>query len=563
MGQIKIRHFYFRIIILLIIGFSCSTVDAQRSFQTKIDSVKLLMKEDLPADTLGAIYSNLGSYYYKCDSLVQAIIYRKKAAAIYLENNNLEKYIQNLESIGVYYSFMNDYKQSLKYFLDALAILDRLNSHSFDYYTLIQNIGITYVEAEDAEKGIPFLNKSMEFFEKDTLSSNREGYLIVNYIDLGSTYNELNVTDSAFLYFSKALSAAKKFNITEYSGGVLVNLGDLYGKLKVYDKSKSFYEQARNEFKKNHDDRGYWHTIYGLAVDEKSLGNTAMAIQLLDSTTDYFKKSGDLEYLRDAYNQLSKIYEGQNEISKAFAYYKLCSEIKDSIVISDKKNKMTELQMQYELQKTEIENTNELALMQKENQLKIYKVYIIIGILIIGILFILLYLIRLRTKKRLMESKFANSQLEQKHLINEIEYKNKELENFALHIVHKNDFLDNIKTGLAELKDSTDKDNRQKIKSLSMQITQSLRRNKDLEKFQEKIDQVHGSFIKHLSVRFPDLTEKEKQLCVLLKLNLSSKEIATLNNISENAVVMARYRMRKKMGLNSEENLTEFIQKMN
>jgi tetratricopeptide (TPR) repeat protein/DNA-binding CsgD family transcriptional regulator len=560
--MVKEKKYFFnaRLILIVLIGFIASSGVAQTPLASKIDSIKnILKKEALSLDSSAALYSKLGVLYYKSDSLILAIVNKKKAAEICLQNNDLKKYSEHLETIGILYSLINDSKQSLKYFLDALKIRDKENKKDEHYYSLIQNIGITYVEAEEVQKGIPFLMNSLNFFEKDT-SSSRE-YLIVNYVDLGAAYGKMDIVDSAFYYYYKALAVSKKKNVSKHTGGVLVNLGDLYEKLKVYEKAKALYQEALELFKDNKDDRGYWHTIYGLAVAEKNLKNTDKAMGYLSEAVPYFKISNDLPYLRDSYKTLSEIYEGQNNIDKAFEYYKLCSEVKDSIVAGDQNSKMTELQMQYELQKTEIENTNEIALMKKENQLNLYKIYTIIGVLIIGFFFILSYVRRLQIKKKLMESQFENSQLESKHLQNEVEYKNKELENFALHIVHKNDFLETIKAGLSELKDNTDKDNLQKVKKLSFQITQSLRRNKDLEKFQERTDQVHGTFLKKLSEHFPELTEKEKRLCVLLKLNLSSKEIAILNNISENAVMMARYRMRKKMNLNSEENLTEFIKK--
>jgi len=560
MVYIKVYRFYTCIIIALALYLQVNSSVAQKSYLPLIDSLKSIAEQDISGDSLASVYSKIGGAYYESDSLVQAIIFKKKAAAIYLENNRPEKYSKNLEDIGVYYSFMNDYRQSLKYFLDALAVLDKQNNKTFNYFTLIQNIGISYVEADDIQKGISFLNTAMGFFEKDTTSENKE-YLIVNYVDLGTAYSLLDITDSAFIYFSKALSAAKKHNITKYSGGVLVNLGDLYVKLKVYDKAKSYYEEARSEFKKNHDDRGYWHTIYGLAVNEKLQGNIHYAISLLDSASNYFKESNDLGYLSDSYSQLSQIYEDQNDINNALKYFKLCSAVKDSIAASDEKNKMTELQMEYELQKTEIENNNQISLFQKESQLRMYKVYIIIGILIIALLAVGIYIVRLRSKKRLTESRLENAKLEQQQMTTHLEFKQKEMENLALYIMQKNEFLEQIKQGLGELRKTHDESNVSKIKNLSFKITQSLRKNKDMEKLSERIDQLHASFLKLLGERYPDLTEKEKRLCVLLKLNFSSKEISVLNNISENAVMMARYRMRKKMGINTEKNLTEFLQK--
>lgn len=545
------------LLFLLFVSFSAA---AQGTYLGKIDSLKSSLTEDISPDSTASVYSKLGVCYYRSDSLIQAIIYKKKAADIYKENNNPDKYSEHLETIGILYSFINDYKQSLKYFLDAIKILDEQNKKDDHYYSLIQNIGITYVEAEENNKGISYLINSLKFFEQDTSAD--KGYLVVNYLDLGVAYKNLELVDSAFYYYHKALSTAKKYDIIKYTAGILVNLGDLYHNLKVYDKAKTYYLEAVTEFRKAGDDRGYWHAVYGLAVTEKNLNNTTVAMDSLVKASGYFLKNNDFTYLRDSYKALSEIYEGKNDVSNAFKYYKLCSDIKDSIVISDQKSRMTEMQMQYELQKLEVANTNEISLLQKENQLKIYKVYIIIGLLLIGLLIIILYVFRLRSRKKLTEIRLNNIKLEQQQMELNLNYKQKELENLALYIMQKNEFLEQIKSDVGTLRKTSEPESHSKIKSISLKITQSLRKNKDLEKLKDRIDQVHAMFLKNLSVKYPELTEKEKRLCVLLKLNFSSKEISSLNNISENAVMMARYRMRKKMNVATDENLVEFLQKM-
>jgi len=538
----------------------CVAVSAQSLYSKKIGSLKALVTEDISPDSLASVYSKIGAVYYRSDSLIQAITYKKKAAEIYKNNNSWEKYSQTLETIGLLYSFINDFKQSLKYFLDAIKILDEQKMKDSHYYSLIQNIGITYVEAEENIKGIPYLTNSLKFFERDTLASKE--YLVVNYTDLGVAYKNIDQVDSAFYYYHKALAVAKKDSVSKQIGGILVNLGDLYEKLNVYNKSKAFYTEALKYFSNQHDERGYWHTVYGLAVVEKDLKNTTIAEDSLLKAIKYFLKSNDLGYLKDSYKSLSDIYEGKNDITKAFAYYKLCSEVKDSIAASDQKNRMTELQMQYELQKTEIANSNELTLLQKEDQLKIYKVYVVIGLLLIILLAVTFYVFRLRSHKKLAESRLDNVKLEQQHLEMNLNFKQKEMENLALYIMQKNEFLEQIKNDLGILKKTSDPESLTKIKTISLKITQSLRKNKDLEKLQDRIDQVHSDFLENLSKKYPDLTEKEKRLCALLKLNFSSKEISSLNNISENAVMMARYRLRKKMNVSSDENLVEFFQKM-
>jgi DNA-binding CsgD family transcriptional regulator/tetratricopeptide (TPR) repeat protein len=333
--------------------------------------------------------------------------------------------------------------------------------------------------------------------------------------------------------------------------------------LERYAEAAEYYNQALAYFDQKKDLRGYWHSQYSIAHLAQCRQNYVEAIAIYEKAVDAFAKSEDLSYLSDTYLNLSKIYRATGKPDKALDYYIKYSEIKSKISSGEVLSQMAQLEMQYDLEKMEQKNKLDIALINKEKQIITYRYYIISGLLLIGVLVLITLMYRRNTKKKLIEAKLINAELEQKNLEEEIKYSKKELESFALQIVHTNDFLLSIKKSLHDIKDSKDGDViSQKVREISFQITQSLRRNKDIEKLQERIDLVHSSFMKKLSEQFPQLTEKEKRLCVMLKLDLSSKEIAVLNNISENAVMMARYRMRKKMNMNSEENLVDFLQKI-
>ena len=97
------------------------------------------------------------------------------------------------------------------------------------------------------------------------------------------------------------------------------------------------------------------------------------------------------------------------------------------------------------------------------------------------------------------------------------------------------------------------------LSRLQYMISHSFNLDKDWDDFRIYFEQVHHRFFQELQARFKDLTAKELRLCALMKLNLSSKEIATILGISVNSVKMARYRMRKKIGVNSETDLTCFM----
>ncbi|MCZ2517916.1 helix-turn-helix transcriptional regulator, partial [Bacteroides fragilis] len=77
--------------------------------------------------------------------------------------------------------------------------------------------------------------------------------------------------------------------------------------------------------------------------------------------------------------------------------------------------------------------------------------------------------------------------------------------------------------------------------------------------FQSNFDRIHENFFRNLKEKFPDLTSGDLRLCALLRLNLPTKEIAKLMNISVRGVDAARYRLRKKLGLPPESSLTDFM----
>lgn len=77
--------------------------------------------------------------------------------------------------------------------------------------------------------------------------------------------------------------------------------------------------------------------------------------------------------------------------------------------------------------------------------------------------------------------------------------------------------------------------------------------------FETNFNELHEDFFKDILKNYPKLTSKDLKLCSYLKMNLTSKEIAPLMGISVRGVEVHRYRLRKKMGLNKKENLTNFL----
>ncbi|PLX20253.1 MAG: hypothetical protein C0599_09425 [Salinivirgaceae bacterium] len=167
------------------------------------------------------------------------------------------------------------------------------------------------------------------------------------------------------------------------------------------------------------------------------------------------------------------------------------------------------------------------------------------------------------SQKAYIESELKNTKILNESLESELEFQRRELTNLALNLVNKNEFLENVKNLVKEIKSTSEVKEKEKlIDKLLNQINQSMNIDKDRKTFYLHVEDTYDDFFVKLEQNFPTLTRKEKQLAALLRLNLSSKEIAHLQNISPKSVEMNRYRLRQKMNLEQGENLTEYINKI-
>jgi ligand-binding sensor domain-containing protein len=152
--------------------------------------------------------------------------------------------------------------------------------------------------------------------------------------------------------------------------------------------------------------------------------------------------------------------------------------------------------------------------------------------------------------------------LENEKLETEVSYKERELAAMALNITSKNEILDQIKTQLKGVSSSLTDDGKSSITPIIKLIDSNIRLDNDWKKFEFYFDQVHSDFLKSLRKNYPDLTSSQLKLCAYLKMNLSSKEIAMLMNVSVAGIEKSRYRLRKKFNLEHELMLSDFIQKI-
>jgi tetratricopeptide (TPR) repeat protein len=493
----------------------------------------------LESDTSASdVYVNLGNVYRARGNHALSLDYYFKAKRILemtLEEEPssievMQKLANTYSYIGVYYFYQLKYDQALGYYEESLKILEeirRLDPDAFSMYDqvkLFNNMAGLYIRAMDYDRAIEYYKTALELNDNET-----EIVLAASlYNNLGICYMEKFEPDLAFHYFRKALEIRK-------------DNGDKRGVAQCY-----------NNIGKNYFYQGKFTQAKSYLKDAYILG----------------REIGNKESVRISLQALTSLYDTLNMYEQAFRSMKELKAVSDSLYNTESLNRISQLELEYEFEKQlkiyNLELQRREAL--KEKQELIY--FSIGGVLFFLLLTALLLIFLQRNKNKRLLLKKDKYELERKHfdlakrkLEEEIEYKNRELTTNVMYLLKKNEMITNISEKLIKSQLDFKKENQKIIQDIINELKTD--QNVDVwAEFEAHFTQVHTDFYKKLNEQFPNLTSNEKKLCAFLKLNMSTKDIASITYQSVKSISVARSRLRKKLNIESDDvNLANFLAK--
>ncbi|MEH3112779.1 triple tyrosine motif-containing protein [Pedobacter terrae] len=168
---------------------------------------------------------------------------------------------------------------------------------------------------------------------------------------------------------------------------------------------------------------------------------------------------------------------------------------------------------------------------------------------------------KLRQEAEISEKQIIKLQTEK--LQAELASKNRELANSAMTLVYKNELLQKLADDITKLKDENGKKlSDEQTRKIQKVINDGMNDERDWHLFENSFNEAHESFFKKLKAQHPDLVPNDLKLCAYLRMNMSSKEMSSLLNISLRGVEIRRYRLRKKLEVPHDKNLTEFLMEL-
>lgn len=164
-----------------------------------------------------------------------------------------------------------------------------------------------------------------------------------------------------------------------------------------------------------------------------------------------------------------------------------------------------------------------------------------------------------RAREAIVASKENDVRIKSIELAERLENKDKELAVYSLNFIQKNQLIENIRNEFYDLKINKLDGQVGKINGISKMLEDGFRIDRDWNEFKIYYEGTHKDFFKILKENYPELTSTDLKLCALIKVNLSTKEIARILGVLPESIKTARYRIRKKVGLKNSDNLFDFL----
>lgn len=503
--------------------------------------------------------------------------------------NFVEKAFKNIENkdypeaeamlhhqLGIILDEKSEPKKALEHYLKAVKYYTEIKDYfrQTQVYNEISRLYLVTGDQDSFNKYFKLTAELLKIHPNNRLQlnyNNQKNYVLMSERKLDEAYN-LNLRS---VEIAKEINEKKIANIAYYNAA-----GALFEQGKIQE-ANSLIDNAINYAKQNNLD--YTDHLVGKAQILMTEGKKDEAERLYLNAINDLRKKRDKFMEMQTRKLLMNYYVENRNNEEAATQLLAVKNIEDSISSAKQAIALKEVEYQYKDQEKE-------ALLESYKTSAVQKNLIIIlsTLLTLGALYLFFNLrksMKLRQslfdkKEKLLENEKKNAliekelavQKEEKALLNEkflkeekqrieLEKQNtdRELASITLYVQEKNKMLDDLQEEMRAMLEKSTDEGRGKLLEISKNIKQNINFEKDWDKIKLHFEKVHPEFFAKLSEICPQLTQNELKHCAYIKMNMSNKETANLLSIDYNSVKMSRYRIKKKLNLSQEEDLTQFI----
>ena len=509
---------------------------------------------DSKINEVGDLYYELAINYKRIQNEVKAIEYGELAKLNYEKTNLITpNQINNLIELSRLYALQSHYEW-------AKIHLDK----AFDYATvsgntkLLPEIYTNFSQLYDFQKDYVLARKNL-LKALDIYNNNGDNDKVIitklNLLRIFTEEKNITAADSILKQLPNNLSNPNQIYYLN------VFKSKIFLEKKEYDKA-IFFNEIALETSKN-----VAMTLEGLTA-EHNRANIYMAMGQHNEAIKNFKEH--LHHvislkrsicIKEVYESLSKIYEKNGDDKRLNETLKNYIKIKDSLYNIEKRNRTKFSSSLINMERTRYklkENNQKIELLNKSKKIK--EIYNILLLITIILLFILSFILIKRQKKlRVIEEEVSKK--ERLNLEQQIKFRNTQILDFSIRLENKNVLLNKIKKQIQSIQNENT-DTKNTIHRINSSITSDIKKNKQEIELYAKMRETNTDFLQKINYDYKDLSYREEQIIQLLRLNFSSKEIASQLNLSVVSIDTYRSKIRRKMNIPKGKRLSDFIKEL-
>lgn len=515
---------------------------------------------------LGETYFTLNAIFLYKGHLDSALHYSKLAHQTFVQLNDSNKIGRALVGIGQIEKEKGDYAGAMARYSAAMDIFRQLQAKDMIARTQAEVATLSAVTG-DVEKAIQFNTQAARYYQQAG-DAHTYAYITLNLandlIFLGKPDTALQLLNTVIPIFKKDKDLYLQMNAEAQKGRALHRLGRSDEAIVHFELSNKLGADQNflAQLAYNHE---FLSIIYlDIKRPKKALVHSRQSYKI-------HRQLGLNEEYKSAVNALAEAYEVAEMPDSALKYLREANTIGDTLFSVETKRQLNELKVRYEsdIKEEQIKaGKAQIEVLNQKNQAQRSRT-LALGLGLILVVVVAIWIItRQRTqhshnkkisaeRAKTLQAELHTKTEEEKRLKAELDHKKRELTTQALLIAEKNEMMLSFKSRLQEISERLEEDTA--MNQLVSRIERAENKTRDWDKFMEIFKEVHPDFLQHLHLKFEGLTSNDLRLLALMRMNFSNKEIASILHVSDDGLKKARYRLRKKLDLPSEENIHDYI----
>lgn len=490
-----------------------------------------------------------------------ADFYFKKAKSIAARENDQALLARINSEHGVNYRYKGDYDEASTLNYEALRYYEEIGDSSKIMETKT-SIGIIHYVNGEIDPALDLFSQNQAFLERLKDSSN----LGFAYTLLALAYFEKDQFDISEKFSRISLDIRQKRNDIRGIGESLNNLALAFMGRGEWEKAGEVLQLSLENLKKGKDRREV-PVIMGNIGDTKfQMGRMAEALEYYEDAANQASEMGLKPTHASLIRKICKLYEKQGDFEKAYQYLKKYTTLQRSLMNDEKTKIMNQLQIEYETE----EKSRKIDLLEQDKAFGKKKLYYIgIGLTLLVIFLVLIITMQFSARRRtkmlydkellILQGREQLTEAELRNARNELAYHKNMLGTYMENIIRKNELIGNLEQQVKTIEVQGEAAEEEKELRIRELLAMKILTEDDWEIFKNHFEHVHEGLLSKLRTEYPTMTVGETRLFILLKLQLGTKEISNILGVSPESVKKNRHRLRKKLELDEDTKLEEFV----